>query len=725
MKHKFLNLHDMGEKKFVKKRIKAIAILAMLFLVGCEGDKKNERTWSVYKADANSSNYSPLDKINTSNVNQLQPAWTFKINDQKSDARPAISQCNPIIVDGVMFAVSAKQWAYAINAATGEQIWSFDPFDGKENGGPNRGVTYWESGNDKRILFAGGDKLFALDAKTGKPIDTFGEKGKVDLNIGVRDDPKAISVTLTTPGIIYQDLIIVGSRLPDLYGSPPGYVRAYNCKTGALVWTFHTIPLPGEAGNETWPKDAYQSAGGVNNWAGMSVDAKRGLVFMALGSPTYDFYGADRAGQNLYGNSVLALEASTGKYVWHFQTIHHDMWDYDLPAPPTLVTVRQNGKEIDAVAQLTKHGFVFVFNRETGESLFPIEERPVPKSNIPGEASWPTQPFPLKPKPFARQSVTEADLTNYSAADHDALVKQFRSLRYEGLFTPPDLKGTLMLPGTRGGIEWGGAAFDSATNILYFRSNDAPDVQTIIKGGMEAQQGTLLEQGQALYTTYCSSCHGAEKKGNPPTYPSLVNLKDRMTREAVREKIQKGAGVMPGYASVLNQDQQNAILAFVHKLPTTAEQEGKVEKKQTQNTPTRYLNTTGYITWKDPSGNPAIIPPWGTLHALNLSTGEYEWQIPLGNDEQRQAKGAPQTGQEGKAGPVVTAGGLIFISGSEDKKLRAFEKSTGKLLWETTLPAMANATACTYEAKGKQYVALSVGGTTENPSGFIMAFSLP
>jgi quinoprotein glucose dehydrogenase len=711
--------------KFVEQSIKAIAMIAMLFLVGCESDKKRERTWSVYKADANSSNYSPLDKINTSNVNQLQRAWTFKINDQKSGARPAISQCNPIIVDGVMYAVSAQQWAYAINATTGEQIWSFDPFDGKENGGPNRGVTYWESGNDKRILFAGGDKLFALDARTGKPLNTFGENGKVDLNVGVRDDPKAISVTLTTPGIIYKDLIIVGSRLPDLYGSPPGYVRAYNCKTGALVWTFHTIPLPEEAGYETWPKDAYKSVGGANNWAGMSVDSKRGLVFMALGSPTYDFYGADRAGQNLYGNSVLALDASTGKYAWHFQTIHHDMWDYDLPAPPTLVTVRKNGKEIDAVAQLTKHGFVFVFNRETGESLFPIEERPVPKSTIPGEESWPTQPFPLKPKPYSRQYITVADLTNYSPADHDALVKQFKSLRYEGLFTPPDLKGTLMLPGTRGGIEWGGAAFDPATNILYFRSNDAPDIQTIIKGSMEAQQGTLLEQGLALYTTYCASCHGTEKKGNPPTYPSLVNLKERMTREAVQEKIRKGAGVMPGYASVLNQDQQNAILAFVHELPTNAEQAGRVEKKQTQNAPTRYLNTTGYITWKDPSGNPAITLPWGTLHALNLSTGEYEWQIPLGNDEQRQGKGAAQTGLEGKAGPVVTAGGLIFISGSEDKKLRAFEKSTGKLLWETTLPAMSNATACAYEANGKQFVALSVGGTTENPSGFIMAFSLP
>ena len=701
-----------------------IAILAVLF-TGCQSGNSNERTWSVYKADVKSSSYSPLEQINVSNVKELQQAWTFKINDQKTDARPALSQCNPIIVDGVLYAVSSKQWAYAINASSGEQLWSFDPFNGGENGGPNRGVTYWESGDDKRILFAGGDKLFALDAHTGKPIDSFGDKGKVDLNVGVRDDPKSISVTLTTPGIIFQDLIIVGSRLPDLYGSPPGYVRAYNCKTGELAWTFHTIPLPGEPGYETWPKEAYKTIGGANNWAGMSVDTKRGLVFMALGSPSYDFYGADRAGQNLYGNSVLALEANTGKYVWHFQVVHHDMWDYDLPSPPTLATINQNGEDIDVVVQLTKHGFVFVFNRETGESIFPIEERPVPKSNLPGEEAWPTQPFPLKPAPFARQLITEADLTNYSVADYDTLVKQFRSMRYEGMFTPPDLRGTLMLPGTRGGGEWGGAAFDPATNVLYFRSNDAPDIQTIVKGGMDAKDMTLLEQGQSLYTTYCAFCHGAERKGNPPTYPSLINLKSRMTREAVREKIQKGAGVMPGYASVLSNDQQNAILAFIHELPTNAEQIGKVQVKENDGSATRYLNTTGYVTWKDPSGNPAITPPWGRLHALNLSTGEYEWQITYGNDPQRQTNKEVETGLEGRAGPIVTAGGLIFIGGNEDNKLRAFEKSSGKLVWETTLPAMANATPCTYQAKGKQYVAVSVGGTAENPSGFIMAFALP
>lgn len=568
------------------------------------------------------------------------------MHDVPDGSKPGKSECNPIIVDGIMYATSANQWAYAVDATTGKEVWSFNPLEGKGSGEVNRGLTYWEDGEDKRILMSANNFLFALDAKTGKPISTFGSGGKVDLKVGLRDSGKDFYVSLTTPGIVYKDLLITGCRIPDTYNVQPGYIRAYHCKTGKLVWTFHTVPLPGETGYETWSPNAYKVVGGVNDWAGLSIDSKRGMVFLALGSPTYDFYGKDRKGDNLYGNCVLALDAATGKHIWHFQTVHHDMWDYDLPAPPALVTINNNGIKTDAVAQITKQGFVFLFNRETGKSLFPIEERKVPASNLPGEAASPTQPFPLIPKPFARQLITEADLTNYSPADHDSIVKKFRSMRYEGLYTPPDLKGTLQLPGTRGGGEWGGAAFDTATNMLYIKSNDAPDIITLVRGTKQA---------------------AAEH----PTATSQLETINRLA----------------------NTDQ--------------------------------FVNSTGYRTWKDPSGNPAITPPWGTLSALNLATGEYAWQIPLGNDSVRQQKDAPETGQEGKAGPVVTAGGLIFISGTEDKKLRAFDKATGKLLWQTTLPAHANATACTYQANGKQYVALSVGGTPENPSGFIMAFALP
>lgn len=633
------------------KEVNCIMLIAITLLVfiNCQAQVNLNRTWSVYKSDESSSNYSPLNQITTVNVNQLQPAWTFAMHDMPDTAKAGKSECNPIIVDGIMYATSAKQWAYAIDAATGKQVWSFDPLKGKPGGEVNRGLTYWENGNDKRILTSANNFLFALDAKTGKPISSFGEGGKVDLKVGLRDDAtKDFYVSLTTPGGIYKNLIIIGCRVPDTYGSQPGFIRAYDCVTGKLVWTFHTVPYPGEAGYETWSPDAYKVVGGVNNWAGLSIDSKRGMVFVALGSPSYDFWGAQRKGANLYGNCVVALDAATGKHIWHFQMVHHDMWDYDPPAPPALVTINNNGKKVDAVAQITKQGFVFVFNRETGESLFPIEERKVPASNLPGEESSPTQPFPLKPKPFSRQLITEADLSNYSPANHDSLVKKFRSMRYEGLYTPPDLKGTLELPGTRGGGEWGGAAFDSATNLFYIKSTEAPDIITMKEGSDTAS---------------------------------------------------------------VQQAQEDASNQFAV--------DGKGAKAN------QYLNTTGYKTWKDPSGNPAITPPWGTLSAINLATGEYEWQIPLGNDSLRQQKDAPETGQESKAGPVVTAGGLIFISGTEDKKLRAFDKATGKLLWQTTLPAANNATACTYQVNGKQYVALSVSGTSENPSGFIMAFALP
>lgn len=708
-----------------------LAGLVVLASLAGKNAKQDDRSWSVYKADAASSSYSPLDQIKVSNVSQLKPAWTFKVNDLPASAQPANSQSNPIIVDGILYSTSAKKVAYAVDAATGKQIWSYDPFEGGGGGGAGRGVTYWEQGADKRILFSAGTDLIAVNALTGKPIESFGVKGKVSLNDSLRDNPKDIAVSLTTPGIIYKDLIIVGSRLPDLYGTPPGHIRAYHVKTGKMAWMFHTIPQPGEPGYETWPKDAYKYAGGVNNWAGMALDEKRGIVYMSLGSPTYDFYGADRLGENLYGNCVLALDAATGKHVWHYQTVHHDIWDYDLPSPPSLVKVKKNGpdgklREIDAVAQTTKQGFVFVLDRETGEPVFPVEERAVPKSHLPGEQAWPTQPFPVLPKPFAKQHITEDDLTNFSVADREAVLKKFRSMRYEGLYTPPDLKGTLQIPGTRGGAVWGGSAYDAKTNMLYIRSNNAPDIQTIIKQDPESVAHLpIIDQGRRMYTIYCAACHGADKKGTSPEMPSLVGLDKRVSRTIALDKIKKGGGQMPPFAGVLKDDELEAILSFVHSPNTIPQSAAAVKSTDGNASREMYLNTTGYTTWKDPSGNPAVKPPYGTLHALNLNTGAYVWQIPLGNNVKWQEKGRPESGLEGKSGPTITAGGLLFIAGSDDKKLRAFETATGKLLWETTLPAMANANVCSYQVRGKQYIALSVAGTKENPSGFIMAFALP
>ena len=722
-----------------RKYIVLFFLPAFLLLMGCENQ---ERTWSAYKADAQSSSYSVLKEINTENVHQLKLAWTFNPADAEEGSRFAASQCNPIIIDDVMYVASARHRIYAINAANGKQIWSFDPFDGGPGGGSFRGVTYWQDGNDKRILFTGGDNLFALNAETGKPIPEFGTNGKVSMNFGIRDDPKKISIKPTSPGIVYQDLLIIGNEVSELYGAQPGYIRAYNIRSGKLEWTFHTVPKPGELGYDTWPKDAWKYAGGANCWGGLSVDEKRGMVFFGTGSPSYDFYGSDRIGKNLFGNCVVALDAKTGKHIWHFQTIHHDLWDYDLPAPPNLVTVERDGKKIDAVAQTSKVGFLYVLNRETGESLFPTEEQPVPASDVPGEQAWPTQPFPLKPKPYCRQYLGIDDLSDFSPASHDSLVNLFKTLRYEGLFTPPSVKGTLNFPGTIGGSEWGGAAYDPSTHIIYLKSNESPEIDFLqkIDPAVTSSKVSVHDDGKKIYNLYCASCHKADRTGDEPLYPSLVDLKKRMSETEVLSKIREGSGKMPSFARILK-GHEDGIIAYLF---------GKTDKRLLQNerdlseirnnrlsnievkkekekmdTSTIYLNVTAYAQLKDSEGRPAIKPPWGTLNAINLNTGEYEWTIPVGNHPELQRRGTPITGSTGSPGPVVTHGGLVFLGGSRDCRFEAFNKATGKLLWQTTLPGFASSTPCTYKSNGKQYIAVSVAGNKESPAGSVMAFALP
>lgn len=721
-------------------RLAGISLIS-IFVFAWTSCANKDRSWSAYKADAASTSYSPLGEINVDNVKSLKLAWSFEPDDAMPEGRMKGSQCNPIVVDDVMYVASARHRIYALNASDGKKIWGFDPFNGGRGGGSFRGVTYWEDGSDKRILFTAGDNLFAVDAKNGKPILSFGDSGRVSMNVGIRDDPKMISIKPTSPGIIYKDLLILGNEVSELYGAQPGYIRAYNVRTGRLTWTFHTIPLPGEVGYETWPKDAWRYAGGANDWGGMSVDEKRGMVFLATGSPTYDFYGADRKGQNLFGNCVVALNAATGKHIWHFQTIHHDLWDYDLPAPPNLVTITREGRKIDAVAQCSKIGFLYLLDRETGEPLFPVEERPVPASDVPGEEAWPTQPFPTKPKPYARQMLREEDLAKYSDADHDSLLKVFRSYRYEGLFTPPSIKGTINFPGTIGGSEWGGAAFDPNAQIIYLKSNESPEVDILekIDNNRGPDQSSVQVDGKNLYMNYCASCHKADRSGNEPLYPSLIGLKNNITEDQALLRIREGAGKMPPFARVLN-GKEKAIVDFLFDKINIPRHRSNEDLKEIQNnrlsninmndtavakdTGVIFLNTNAYVQMHDARDRPVIKPPYATLNAIDLSSGDYLWSVPAGNMEDLQRRGDPPTGAEGSPGPIVTAGGLVFLGGGHDRKFQAYDKTNGKLIWEVLLPAYASSSPSSFSINGRQYIAVSVAGDSSSRGGRIMVFGL-
>lgn len=692
----------------------------------------------MYKADAASTSYSPLEQVNKSNVASLKVAWTFNPNDAKEGARFGGSQCNPIVVNDVMYVASVQRTIFALEATTGKQLWAFDPFYGERGGGSFRGVTYWENGEDKRILFTAGDNLFAIDAATGKPVSTFGKEGKVSMNIGIRDDSSKISIKPTSPGIIFRDLIIIGNEVSELYGAQPGYVRAYNVVTGKLTWTFHTIPLPGEFGYDTWPPDAWKYAGGANCWGGMSVDEKRGMVFFGTGSPTYDFYGADRKGMNLFGNCIVALDAATGKRKWHFQTIHHDLWDYDLPSPPNLITVKKDGKTIDAVAQTSKVGFLYVLDRETGEPVYEIAERPVPASDVPGEHIWPTQPYVIKPKPYAKQFITADELSNITPAAHDSAVKYFNSLRYEGLFTPPSVKGTFVYPGTIGGSEWGGAAYDPESSVIYLKSNESPELSKLVKVEKDDGKNNAAVNGKEIYASYCAVCHKADMKGEEPMYPSLVSLKDRLTENQALTRIREGGGKMPPFKDILK-GKEKALVDFlfgreskertqkdydVDEMKRNLSMLGDTSAK-TKDTTDVYINTAAYAIMRDIDGHPFVQPPYGTLNAIDMNTGEYLWTVPAGNHDSLQKKDAPPTGATGSPGPIVTKSGLIFLGGSRDKRFQAYDRNSGKVLWDMRLPGNATSTPSTFMSKGKQYIAVSIAGTKENPAGSVIAFALP
>jgi quinoprotein glucose dehydrogenase len=667
--------------------------------------------WPAFNGQVEADHYSRLAQINRANVHQLKTAWTFDTGE-KGDI-----QTNPLIIGSTLYAYSPTQKVIALDAATGVLKWKFD--SGIEGRQPARGLAYWTDGKEEHIFAGIMNFLYCLDPGTGQPVPSFGEGGRIDLRKGLAEfrgeDYEKQSIALTSPGVIYKDLIIVGGRNPEAHPSPPGDIRAFDVHTGALRWSFHTIPRPGEPGYETWPPDAYKTAGAANNWTGMSLDAARGIVYVPTGSAVMDFYGGDRLGNDLYSNSLLALDANTGKLLWHFQGVHHDIWDRDFPAQPALFTLHRNGKSIDALAQISKQSYIYVFDRVTGESIFPIHEHSYPASNIPGEVTSPTQPKPDLPAPFARQRVSRDMLTNRTPAAHAWALDQFQNMQSDGQFLPMTIgKMTVVMPGFDGGGEWSGAAIDPATDILYVGSSEMPWLGALVP------KSTGGAAGSQIYQSQCAMCHGVDRAGSPPAFPSLVRVFDKISQPEVIATVKGGKGRMPSFPG-LDDRAISSLLEFLRSDPATA-------NPAAENSHPEYV-FSGYRKFTDPEGYPAIAPPWGTLNAIDLKTGKLVWKIPLGEYPELVEKGMKNTGSELYGGPIVTAGGVLFIGATvHDRKFHAFDIRTGKLLWETTLPYAGVATPATYTVNGRQYVVIASSGGRDPKGpvgGAYVSFALP
>ena len=673
--------------------------------------------WPIYGGTAENNRYSPLEQINRKNVNHLQVAWRFDTEESGG------LQTSPIEVNGVLYGLTPTQKVFALHAETGAVLWKFD--SGIKGTQPDRGLAYWADGASARVIVGVMNFVYALDAATGEPIPSFGNDGRIDLREGLDRDPQQQAIYLTSPAVFYKDLMIVGGRESETLPASYGDIRAYDVRTGKLRWKFHTIPRPGEFGYDTWPKDAWKTSGAANNWTGMTVDVQRGIVYVPTGSAAFDFYGGDRIGDDLFADSLLALNAETGERIWHFQGVHHDVWDRDFPAPPVLLTVDHAGKKIDAVAQASKQGFVYLFDRTNGTPLFPLDCKDYPASDLRGEKTAKQQCLPTRPAPYSRQLLTADMLTTRAPEVHQWALDRLRTFRSEGQFVPfSSVRDTVVFPGFDGGAEWGGQALDPETGILYLNANDIAWTGRLAETTpAEAEQNSP----NGLYMSQCSVCHGENMAGSPPAIPSLVGVGQRISSKNMASTIRNGKGRMQGFSN-LSDDQVSALLAYVTSGGKTDPTGNKELASAGPTVPTMRYHFTGYLRFYDPEGYPAVAPPWGTLNAINLNTGEYVWKIPFGEYPELAAKGLTNTGTENYGGPLVTAGGLLFIGATNyDRKFRAFDKSDGKLLWETTLPFAGNATPITYEVNGQQYVVIAAGGGKDLKSksgGVYVAFTL-
>jgi quinoprotein glucose dehydrogenase len=664
--------------------------------------------WSHYNGDVGGTKYSRLEQINTTNVHELELVWRFRVPDFDPSKRSVI-QFNPLMVNDLLYLATVGQKILAVEPATGNKIWEFDPHAGSEIRGTVRGVLYWESGDDMRIYFGAANGFYALNAMTGELIEGFGEGGRLDLTQNLDHDGISRRFDARVPGVIYKDILILGGSVGEgPTQANPGHIRGFDVRTGERKWIFHTVPHPGEFGYETWSPDSYKYVGGTNAWGGLTLDEERGMVFLGTGSATYDHWGGNRIGDNLFANCVLALNAETGERIWHFQAVHHDLWDYDLPTPPTLITLVKDGEEIDAVAQPSKMGHLFVLDRETGEPIFGVEERPVPSTEVPGDVSSPTQPFPIKPLPYTDQDFTLDDVTDLSPEARSYVLEQLKDFKLGPIFTPAGFEKLVIAPQFNGGSEWPGAGFDPDGNILFINSSNEAEWISMREAKLD-REIALPELGKRIYQSICSNCHDldAGRTLNGVELPALRNVKDRLSRDEVMKIITEGRGQMPSWASFLDIERE-AVLAFLfddnHDRIIQTED---LQFTWTGNIP--YLST-GHHDFHDQDGYPINKRPWGQLHAIDMNTGGFKWSVPLGTYPDLEAKGYPPTGTFNIGGPVVTAGGLVFIGATLDERFRAFNKETGEELWHYQMDGSGYATPATFMYEGRQYVVIAGGG---------------